>query len=154
MLTFVSANKYDATTLTNLAIESEATWGFDPVFMEIFNRQYSVTDIFIENNLVFKMLDGERVVGFLGIIKEDFISELEYFYIEASYIGKGYGKQMWRFMCEICKRENIGTIQFVTSPEAVPFYESCGAVQIDTVESLVIPGRMIPKFVYQLNQSK
>ncbi len=151
MLTFDRANKYDAATLTQLAIRSEATWGFDETFMEIFDRQYSVSDLFIENNLVYKMMDGECIVGFWGIIKEDFISELEYFYIEASNIGKGYGKQMWQFMCEICKRENIGTIQFVTSPEAVPFYKRCGAVQVDTVESLVIPGRMIPKFVYQMN---
>jgi len=151
-LSLVRASKYDASSLTKLAIDSEHTWGFNQRFMEIFTEKYSLTDSFIENNLVFKMMEDEVLIGFFGLIKEDFISELEYFYIDASHIGRGYGKQMWQMLCELCLREHIGQFEFVAGPEAVHFYKSCGAIQVDTVESLILPGRMIPKFVYQISK--
>ena len=151
MLHIERAIKGDSGILTLLAIESEATWKFDPAFMEIFRRTYRVSKNFITVNLVYKMLNDDQLIGFFGIVKEDYISTLEYFYIASDFIGKGYGKKMWQFMRAICLENHIDQIEFVTSPEAGSFYNACGAENTDIVESLVIKGRMIPKFRYKIN---
>lgn len=150
MLHIERAMKDDSIVLTQLAIHSEATWGFDAEFMEIFNRTYEITQNFIVGNLVYKMLIDDKLIGFFGIVKEDYESILEYFYISSDFIGKGYGKKMWHFMREVCLENHITQIEFVTSPEAGAFYNACGAENTDTVESLVIKGRMIPKFRYKI----
>lgn len=153
MLHIERAIKEDSDVLTQLAIDSEGTWGFDSAFMTLFRRTYRITKNFIVGNLVYKMLIDEQLIGFFGIVKEDYISTLEYFYIAPGFIGKGYGKKMWQFMREICMENHINQIEFVTSPEAGTFYKACGAVNTDIVESLVIKGRMIPKFRYKIDPS-
>ncbi len=151
MLYIERAMKDDSEILTLLAIESEATWGFDAAFMDIFRRTYIISENFITGNLVYKMLKDDQLIGFFGIVKEDYMSKLEYFYIAPDYIGKGYGKKMWLSMQEICGENHIDQIELVTSPEAGDFYLACGAEYIETVESMVIKDRMIPKFRYKIN---
>lgn len=153
MLHIERAIEEDSYVLTQLAIDSEGTWGFEPAFMALFRRTYRITKNFIVGNLVYKMLIDDKLIGFFGIVKEDYISTLDYFYIAPDYIGKGYGKKMWQFMREVCIENHINQIEFVTSPEAGSFYNACGAVNTDIVESLVIKGRMIPKFRYKIEPS-
>ena len=43
----------DSEILTNIAIRSEAYWGYDAVFMEKFKAIYRVTKEFINNNSTF-----------------------------------------------------------------------------------------------------
>ena len=150
MIKLKKAQIEDAEMLTKIAVDSEATWGFDDEFMNLFEILYDVTPDFISSQLVYELYDEDKCVGFFGIVKEELISILEFFYISADFIRKGYGKIMWEKLVEVCKENQISLIEFVTSPEAMPFYQSRGAILMENVISMVMPKREIPKMRFEI----
>lgn len=144
-LEFVRAYPADAACLRGLSRESEAYWGYDEAFMERFDRTFNITETFIRENPVYAAWDGARPAGFWGLKEHEGGWELEYFYIARALLGSGYGAQMWGHMVAWCKSHGIADLHFVTSPQAVGFYEKMGAVR-DGVSSSAIDGRPIPHF--------
>ncbi|WP_320054454.1 GNAT family N-acetyltransferase [uncultured Acetobacteroides sp.] len=138
----------EAEQLTAIAVESEAYWGGSTSFLVRFEELYKVTASFIEHNPTFVLEEGGEIAGFYAIVKGNDASELEYLYVKASCIGKGYGRMLWEHLMEQCKELGIQQLELVTSPEAKDFYARMGATQVSTVESTIEEGRMIPRMVY------
>lgn len=141
---FRCAKEKDILFIRNLVRNSEAIWGFDESFLRIFDENYNVTTDFINENIAYVMIKDDIILGFWGLIVEEQGAELEYFYIESSQTGKGFGKQLWNHMEDWCHSNGIRRIDFVTSHPAVEFYKRCGAVLNGTTHSY-IDGREIPK---------
>ncbi len=135
--------------LNRIAIESEAYWGSDSDFMEKFKTTYKVTEEFIKKNPTFILFEENQIVEFYSLSIKAEENEIEFFYIDPQYIGKGYGKKMWNHLIDYCKEIRIKEIILITSPPAKEFYEKMGAIQIDEVESLLRKGRIIPKLKYE-----
>ncbi len=85
----------EANILTNIAINSEAYWGYDEDYMENFKNTYRISESYISNYPTFLIEDNEIIVGFYGILMNEGETELEYFFIDTKYIGKGYGRLLW-----------------------------------------------------------
>ncbi len=141
------AKSEEAAVLTDIAVRSEAYWGYEPEFMESFRRAYKLTESFINKNPVYVIEEQGRILGFYGIVPEKVVAELEYFYVGPECIGKGLGKLLWTHLVGYCKENGIAGISLVTSPQAVGFYTKLGAEQVGEIESLVRKGRMVPKLV-------
>jgi len=141
---------HEIETLNNVAVNSEAYWGYDTTFMESFKSLYKITEEFISRSKTYVMEEKGSTIGFYSVIIEGKEVELEYFYIDPEYIGKGYGKLLWGHMVDTCRKNYADHIIFVTSPQAKEFYTKMGAEQIDEVDSLVIKGRRIPKLSYTI----
>lgn len=138
----------EAESLTNLATRAEAHWGFDDEYMDRFKVLYKITKEFINDNLTYVMHDEDKIIGFYSIMQNGKEASLEYFFIEPEFIGKGYGRQLWKHMCNICLKLDITHIEIVTSPQAKEFYIKMGAIEVGIVESIVKTGRIIPKLIY------
>lgn len=134
--------------LTDLAIESEAYWGYNEDFMENFRRTYQVTKELINQYPTYIMEVGQSIVGFYCIKLEKYEVSLEYFYISPQFIGKGYGRTLWSHMTDICKSQGIKDLMIVTSPQAKEFYRKMGALEAGEVESLIQKDRKIPKLIF------
>lgn len=145
------AQVYDSNALSELAIRSEAYWGYDLDYMEKFRSIYNVTEDFIRESPTYVMEEDGVIIGFYGILIENDKTSLEYLYVEAKYIGKGYGKVLWKHMVETCKKLDIKEFEIVTSPQAKDFYTKMGAKSCGEVESLVMNGRRIPKLIYTVS---
>ena len=140
----VAAKGCEASELNSIAIESEAFWGYDSDFMDKFKISYQVTEEFIRKNPTFILYEHHKVIGFYSLLINQVESTIEYFYIQPEYIGKGYGKKMWKHLVNYCREHNINELTLVTSPQAKEFYEKMGAIQIGEVESILKKGRQIP----------
>lgn len=151
MINIRRAEAIDANILTNIAINSEAYWGYDEDYMESFKDTYRVSENYISNYPTFLIEDDNGVVGFYGILMNEGEIELEYFFIHPRYIRKGYGKLLWQHVIETARSLNIKEFEIVTSPEAIGFYTKLGATKIGEVESLVKVGRKIPRLIYKVN---
>lgn len=79
-------------------------------------------------------------------------TQLEYFFINSDYIGKGYRKLLWNHAIENTKSLNIKELEIVTSPEAINFYIKMGAVKKGEIEYLVKVGRKIPRLIYKVEK--
>lgn len=149
-MTFLQATQDDTDLLRRLAYESESYWGYDDAFMKKFNQDFNVTSHFIRQNPVYIAVVDEKIAAFFGLKQNADDWELEYFYIAADYMRKGYGKRMWSYLTAWCRSHDITSFHFVTSPQATGFYEKMGAVQ-DRVAVSVIDGRPIPHFIYSVD---
>ncbi|HHY63724.1 MAG TPA: GNAT family N-acetyltransferase [Clostridiaceae bacterium] len=145
-----AAGENDIRELNRIAYESEAYWGYDQEYMDKFRKIYKVTGEYVKSNPTFIFAEGERIIGFYSLKKNDNETELEFFYIDPQYIGKGYGKKMWDSLADYCKSEGIKSFMLVTSPQARGFYEKMGAVVVEEVESLLRAGRKIPRLMYNV----
>lgn len=146
------AQTSESEILTNIAIKSEAYWGYDSNFMEIFKSIYKVTEEFISNNPTFVVEEDDNIVGFYGVLVGDKEISLEYLFIDPKYIGKGYGKSLWNHMVDNCANLGIKEFVIITSPQAKEFYTKMGAIPTGEVDSLVIKGRKVPRLIYTLEK--
>ena len=155
MINIYRAQPLESEILTNIAIKSEAYWGYDVNYMENFKSIYKVTKEFISNNPTFVIKEDNNIAGFYGILVDDVDDNeisLEYLFIEPQYIGKGYGKLLWKHMIDKCDNLGIERFVIVTSPQAKGFYTKMGAILYGEVDSNVIKGRKIPRFMYTLKK--
>lgn len=150
METLRFATEDQSDLLSELAYRSEAYWGYDEAYMNRFRLFYNVGKDFISHNTVCVLEGGSDIIGFFGLSEKTEEWQLEYFYITASHIGKGFGCRLWNMLIQKCREMDISCFEFVTSPQAVPFYEKMGAETIGYVESLLMRGRMIPKLRYAI----
>lgn len=142
---FTAAGPEDTARLRSLANQSEAHWGYDRAFMEVFDRMFNITERFILENPVFVFRQGDDPEAFWGLKQDEDGWELEYFYVAESALGKGLGRQMWDHLTGWCRENQVHEFHFVTSPQAVGFYGKMGAVQDGMVRS-AIDGRLILHF--------
>jgi GNAT superfamily N-acetyltransferase len=138
--------------LTDIAIKSEAYWGYDSDYMNKFKSIYSVSVEFINSNPTVVIEEEEKIVGFYGIVNKISETSLEYFFIEPKYIGKGYGKLLWNYLIRDCKNLGIKELSIITSPQAKEFYVKMGAIPCGEVESLLKKGRIIPQLIYTVEK--
>lgn len=151
-----SAQQNEHALLTDIAVRSEASWGYDIVFMENFARLYAVTPEFIRDHSVFVVEEQGRVMGFYGVVLhgEGSWAELEYLYVDPAFLGRGLGKLLWLHMTACLKALGVTYLELVTSLQAEAFYHKMGAVTIAQTASTVIPGRTIPRLHYALTEEK
>ena len=123
--------------LTELAVMSEAYWGYDKRFLDAYRQIYSLTEDYIRNHPTFVMEEDGKLAGFYSIIESDDEVTLEYFYLDPAYIGKGFGRELWDHLVEFCRNRGIIEFVLVSAPEARLFYEKMGAVVVGDVNSLV-----------------
>lgn len=138
--------------LTDIAIKSEAYWGYDSDYMDKFKSIYNVSEEFIKNNPTVLIEEDNSIIGFYGLICKDNETSLECFFIEPKHIGKGYGKLLWSYLVSYCKNLAIKDFDIVTSPQAKEFYVKMGAIPCGEVESLLKKGRIIPQLIYTVEK--
>lgn len=137
--------------LTNLAAESEAYWGYDEEFMEVYKIIYTVTADIINDTPTYVLENENEIIGFYNVVQEGYLGYVEYFYIKPRYMGQGYGRIMWNSMVDICENLGIIEIELVTSPQAKNFYTKLGAIVVKEVNSQ-IDNRKIPKLRYKIKR--
>lgn len=137
--------------LSELVYNSEKSLGFDESYMSIFKDKYNINKEFIKNNPSYCMIEDDNIIGFFGLQNNEPAYELEFFYINSDYLGKGYGKIMFQLLIEQFKALNIREINLVTSPESIEFYTKLGAVKIGETKSLIDCNRIIPKLKFIIN---
>lgn len=146
---FYKADEASLPLLRSIAYQSEAHWGYDASFMRIFEQKFNITNEFLKNHPVYAGRSGDKTVGFWGIKRAEGRCELEYLYIAPEYLNCGYGRILWQHLTAWCREHTIPAFEFVTSPQAVGFYEKMGAAMIGETQS-AIDGRNIPLLQYRL----
>lgn len=152
MIAFIESSVDDIDELNNIAFLSESYWGHDKNMMDIFKKEYSLTQEYLKDNKVFKMVLGGNIIGFYAFNMTQEIPELEYFYLKPEYIGKGYGRILWNEVIKFCKNNKIETFVFVAGSEVKNYYLKMGAEVIKTLSSKLDAKRKIYKFEMKVNE--
>jgi N-acetylglutamate synthase-like GNAT family acetyltransferase len=140
----VDANISDAKSLTTIALQSKAFWGYSEDLIQSWTDELSVSEQMISIMFVFKFLKDDKIVGFyiLNKPKEKSIA-LEFLFVLPKYIGQGIGNQLINHAFAKTKEMNCKQMRLLADPNAVPFYESKGFSIIDKIQSSIF-NRFLP----------
>lgn len=152
----LNAKKSDIKAINELMRKSKSYWGYDEEFMNKFMGHFQVTpasfDKEITKLLYNKQATGKQtLVGFYSLSADNKNQlELDNFFVNPDFIGKGFGKKLWLCLLETINR--LGKKEFIvwSDPFAEGFYEKMGCEKIGTRESPMMPGRCPALFKFLL----
>ncbi len=108
-----------------------------------FLGRYAVNSEQLKSSQSYVLAASDQLAGFFMIVTAGGDAELEYFYVERSLIGQGFGRLMWRHVEEVCRDNAIPRLSIVCGQSVTPFYVRMGARRIGDKESLVYSGETV-----------
>jgi maltose O-acetyltransferase len=150
------AQNCDADVLTEISFAAKKHWNYPDSYYDIWRDELTVTKEYILQNIVFKALYMNLVIGFYSITenKDDFYSGgtfvkkgfwLEHLFIKPEYHKQGIGVLMVNHAKQVSRDLGISDLFIFVDPYAKGFYDKVGAEYLYESKSS-IPGRMIPVY--------
>ena len=140
--TVMLAEDKDIPILNEISIESKRYWNYPNEWIDKWRDDLTVTGNSIISNSVFKLLLGNRIIGFCSISNNPDHYEIEHLWIKPEYIGKGFGKYLLNESLRKSVKEKKRII-VISDPNSEKFYIKNGFKCIDKVESFP-EGRFLP----------
>ena len=138
------ANTDDNEVLTAITKKSKAHWGYSEEQILKWNDNLTISKEYIENNSVFKLVNGNEIIGYYSyIIKEQKNVLFDNLFVLPEYIGKGFGKYLMSDFLDRMKNENFEKITLDSEPNAEEFYLKMGFKKIGEFETS-IKNRFMP----------
>ncbi|MBU4529480.1 MAG: GNAT family N-acetyltransferase [Hoeflea sp.] len=137
----------DVDSLSELAMRSKASHGYDHSFMEACREELRIDqEALAHRDLWVAETDADGIVGFFGLWPpEDAIAEVDPMFVEPRFHGRGIGRTLWDHLEQRARDANAIAIRLDADPNAVAFYERMGCVIIGEAPSGSIAGRYLPQ---------
>jgi len=140
--------------LTKISFASKRYWKDPEEYFEVWKKELTITQAYIESNTVFAAETREGVVGYLSIVHvpKDFMAGqtfvqrgywLEHLFVQPDYIRRGVGSRLMSFARVWCVQNGIDRLLIFSDPHSRGFYEHLGASYMGEMASS-IPGRTVP----------
>jgi maltose O-acetyltransferase len=150
------AQNSDAEVLTDISFAAKKHWKYPDSYYDLWRDELTITKDYIQQNIVFKALYMNLVIGFYSITenKDDFYSGdtfvkkgfwLEHLFIKPEYHKQGIGVLMINHAKQVSRDSGIRDLFIFVDPYAKGFYDKVGAEYLYDSKSS-IPGRMIPVY--------
>jgi len=138
--------------LTALCLRSKAVYGYDAAFMEACRDELRVDGASLRCGPAAVAADAVtgRLLGFAQVSREDGVCELEALFVEPEDIGSGVGRALFSWTVEAASGLGAREMVIASDPGAEPFYLAMGAVRRGEIASVSIPGRFLPRLVYDV----
>lgn len=151
----VRAGVHELKQINELMYRSKSYWGYDKAFMDKFMQLFQMTTDYLEKNTVKLFYERntekpEKAIGFYSFSIRKKESELDNFFIDLNYIGKGFGKKIWSMMVEDFKSHGVSRFKLWSDPGAESFYKKMGCIKIGVKKSPMMPNRYPVIFEYEI----
>jgi GNAT superfamily N-acetyltransferase len=149
------ARATDGEVLSRLAMRSKAHWGYPDEFLAACRGELTYDERYLAAHRVFIVEVGGRVAGFctLESLDDDRV-ELGGLFVEPGFIGTGLGRALMRHALAAARAAGARIMVIHGDPNARPFYEASGAVEVGRVPSASVPGRTLPMFEIDLRANR
>ena len=140
------ARAEDCGPLTELALRSKASNGYDEAFMAACVAELTVDAGSLAAGEVWLAEDDAgQVLGFFDLRLEADLAEVEAFFIAPAAKRRGIGRSLWAHLEARALSLGAARITIDSDPEAQAFYEAMGALLVGESPSASIPGRKLPR---------
>ncbi len=138
------AKTEDHIRLTEITKKSKAYWGYSDEQIEKWNSHLTITEEYIEKNLVFNLVKETQIIGYYSYLKlENNQVKLDNLFILPEYIGNGFGLFLMNDFLERMRIEKCTKIILDSEPNAEQFYKKIGFTKIGEFETS-IKNRFMP----------
>lgn len=141
----VKAQPEDAKELTRIALAAKQYWGYPENWMLHWQKILTVSPGCIAQNRVYKVVRGERIVGFYVLIRTAARLQLEHMFIQPEEIGKGIGRRLMEHAIRQAAGSEHSVMEIESDPNAEGFYLKMGARRVGArIYHLEGSQRMLP----------
>ncbi|MEZ5658619.1 MAG: GNAT family N-acetyltransferase [Burkholderiaceae bacterium] len=136
----------DCAGLTELAIRSKASWGYDAGFMaacadELTVRPEALTSA---TRIIELVHQGGAPLGFMSVAIQTDDAELEAMFVLPEALRGGVGRRLMALALRACARHGRHLLTIQSDPFAEGFYRRMGALPVGRRESDSVAGRFLP----------
>ena len=130
--------------LTDLAIRSKRSWGYDDEFMKCIADDMAVRQEYLEREHAIVAEEAGQIAGYAIVRIEDDRAFLRDLFIDPPYMNKGIGAMLLREALAFAWAHGATRFSLVSDPNAVAFYARYGFEVISQEPSAYVPGRTLP----------
>ena len=96
-LEFKLAHPGDGRLLTRMAIDSKSFWGYPEDIMRIWEPELQIDEAYIKQNIVYKILIKDELIGFYALRFLDVQNcfEIDHLWLKPSHIHQGFGRTVF-----------------------------------------------------------
>lgn len=134
----------ETAALTELAIRSKRTWGYDDAFMHAIMDDMVVRADYLQNDYAIVAEDGNTVVGYSILQVTDGEAYLRDLFIEPQFMNQRVGALLFEDAIAFARAHGAKRLSLTADPNAVGFYERWGLRIVAEEPSTFIPGRKLP----------
>ena len=141
----------DALALSDLAIRSKRSNGYDETFMAACRDELTVTTEDLEAD-EYWIVGGTDMHGFAALRCSDAagLGEVHAFFVDPDRQRLGVGRRLWDELVARARSRGLTELRLDADPAAVPFYREMGLETIGESPSGSIPGRVLPRMAIRL----
>ena len=145
-LEFRKGRHGDAETLSAIARESKASWGYPAAWLRAWASSLEVTSAYIEREGVWVATQGNEAAGFYALVRLDGTWLLDHFWVRPACQGQGVGRAMFVHLVDSVRAMGPGVVVIEADPNAAAFYRHMGARDVGEVPAPVEgdPSRSLP----------
>jgi len=150
------AETEQADALSQLAMRSKAHWGYSKEFIDACAAELRVEAAALNANgyWCFVASQNNSMLGYYALQQESPTHfELEALFVEPAEIGRGIGRKLVEHALKQVSVADGKVLIIQGDPNAAAFYLAVGAREVGKRESGSIPGRFLPVFEIDVQQS-
>ncbi|KIA98193.1 hypothetical protein OA93_10405 [Flavobacterium sp. KMS] len=152
-MTIEKANIIDHEILTEITKKSKAYWGYSAEQILQWDKNLTITEEYIKDNYVFKLLSEDLTIGYYSyFIEEKQNVILDNLFIRPEYIGKGFGKYLMDDFLNRIRESKFEKVILDSEPNAEAFYSKLGFVKVGEFETS-IKNRFMPIMEMKLEEN-
>lgn len=153
------AETIDNKNLTTISFQAKRFWNYPDKYYDIWKDELTITEEYISQNIVYKALISDTIVGFYSIVENkhdkysgDILLEngywLEHLFIHPNYMYQGIGTVLLHHAIGLTQKLCTNKLLIFVDPHAKGFYEKNGATFVRESPSS-IAHRTIPVYEIQ-----
>jgi len=143
-MTIRPAHPSEAAALTDLAIRSKASWGYDAAFMEKARPDMLVSAGDIERAHCLLAEEHGTICGYVLTFIDGEYAFLRDLFIEPAHFKRGLGSDLFRRAIDEAKARGAHRLTLHADPNARAFYEHFGMHCTGETPSIIGNGRTLP----------
>ncbi len=138
------ASMYNAPALTELALRSKRSWGYDELFLARIMNDMIVRPDYLRHEHGLVAEEHGSILGYAVLRTEADKAILRDLFIEPAYFHRGIGRKLFAACVEIARKNAIPRITLESDPNAAEFYARMGMRKTGYVPSSAGSGRSLP----------
>lgn len=151
MVVLRNARIDDLQCLNDLCMRSKAVWGYDEAFMAACRAELTLLPNDLERT---ELQVAELGATILGVAQIDVCAQeghLQKLFVEPGHLRSGVGRKLLAWALTRARELDARQLVVEADPGAEAFYLRCGARIAGQAPSGSIPGRFLPRLVFDLS---
>ncbi|MBX7482483.1 GNAT family N-acetyltransferase [Qipengyuania qiaonensis] len=135
---------------SRLCLRSKAYWGHDAQFLSRCEAELILTRNDLRRGDVIAATGGDLLLGIAQIGYDGEKCFLEKLFVDPEAMGVGTGRKLFEWAVTTAREKGVAELIVEADPGAVTFYLKMGCKRAGSVPSGSIPGRTLPRLVFDM----